>query len=327
MPFTTYHLASGLLIGFFFKKRVDWLTLIVTTTILVDIEPILVFVSLLRNYPVHGYLHTYLASILMGVISGFALYLARGLLSPLNRIFHLSERSHGLISYISGGVLGWFLHVLMDTPLYIDIKPFYPLTVNPLYNPLNVRVLRGLYDIVLICGFITYAIHFYKSIRCESAISLLRMGSLLILGGFIISLHGFNIELRTYSEWLVAVSSILVLMGVYSSLKCLLKLRTISYSRAVLVLVLLAITILTLQVIPRIVLMRIDYLLVAWPLLLLVTLLIRKSLNNFKLKVFRLPVGNMLVVSTALIIVVIGVPLLLLLLLAVTMGGYTYTKL
>lgn len=200
MPFTTYHLASGLLVGFFLRKRIDWLTLIVTTTLLVDVEPILVFMGLLRDYPVHGYLHTYLASISMGVISGFALYLARGLLSPLNRIFHLSERTYGLISYISGGVLGWFLHVLMDTPLYIDIKPLYPLTVNPLYSPLNVRVLEILYDIILICGFMTYAIHFYKSIRCESASSLLRAGSLLILGGFIINLHGFNIEPRTYSE-------------------------------------------------------------------------------------------------------------------------------
>jgi len=117
-------------------------------------------------------------------------------------------------------------------------------------------------------------------------------------------------------------------MGVHLSLKCLLELRTISYSRAVLILVLIAGTILTLQVIPRIAPMRINYLLVAWPRLLVVTLLIRKPLNNFKFKVFRLSIGNMLVISTALMIVIVGVPLLLLLLLAVTIGGgYNHTKL
>ena len=33
------------------------------------------------------------------------------------------------------GVLGTLLHVLLDSPLYDDIRPFYPLTANPLYNP------------------------------------------------------------------------------------------------------------------------------------------------------------------------------------------------
>ena len=37
------------------------------------------------------------------------------------------------------GVLGAWLHVLFDAPLYRDIKPFYPLQANPLLGLLSSR--------------------------------------------------------------------------------------------------------------------------------------------------------------------------------------------
>jgi membrane-bound metal-dependent hydrolase YbcI (DUF457 family) len=36
------------------------------------------------------------------------------------------------------GVLGAWLHVLFDAPVYTDIRPFYPLQVNPLYGCLSI---------------------------------------------------------------------------------------------------------------------------------------------------------------------------------------------
>jgi membrane-bound metal-dependent hydrolase YbcI (DUF457 family) len=39
-----------------------------------------------------------------------------------------------LKSFIVAGVLGTILHVLLDSPLYDDIRPFYPLLANPLYH-------------------------------------------------------------------------------------------------------------------------------------------------------------------------------------------------
>jgi len=38
-------------------------------------------------------------------------------------------------SFIATGALGTIIHVLLDSPLYDDILPFYPLAVNPVYNP------------------------------------------------------------------------------------------------------------------------------------------------------------------------------------------------
>ena len=167
MPFTTYHVAMGLLVGFFLRKRADWLTLLVTTAVLVDIEPVLVYYGFLSEQSVHGYLHTFIASVPMGVISGLLLYTVRRLTRPIARITYLNGEERCLKKYITAGLLGWSLHVLMDAPTYPDIKPFYPLIVNPLYNSLSPIALEVIYNTILVLGFMIYTVHFYKSYKRE----------------------------------------------------------------------------------------------------------------------------------------------------------------
>ena len=40
-----------------------------------------------------------------------------------------------LRSYVIAGISGSLIHVLLDSLLYSDIRPFYPLSTNPLYIP------------------------------------------------------------------------------------------------------------------------------------------------------------------------------------------------
>jgi hypothetical protein len=82
----------------------------------------------LSKQSVHGYLHTFIASVLMGVISGLLLYTARRLTRPIARITYLNGEERRLEKYITAGLLGRSLYVLMDAPTYPDIKPFYPPT-------------------------------------------------------------------------------------------------------------------------------------------------------------------------------------------------------
>ena len=56
--------------------------------------------------------------------------LLENFLKPLYISLHL-ESDTTMKSYITAGVLGTTLHVLLDTPLYYDIKPFYPVMINP----------------------------------------------------------------------------------------------------------------------------------------------------------------------------------------------------
>jgi len=153
VPFTTYHLASGLLVGLFLKKWVNWLALLIITTILVDVEPILVVTGVWRQWGPHGVLHTFIASIPMGLASGALLYITRGTLRSLRVKLYL-ESDDNLKSYLVAGVIGWLMHVLLDAPLYYDIRPLYPLEVNPLRSSLSIESLWVMYDALLVGGFV-----------------------------------------------------------------------------------------------------------------------------------------------------------------------------
>jgi membrane-bound metal-dependent hydrolase YbcI (DUF457 family) len=64
------------------------------------------------------------------------MFLLEEFFQPLYKVFLLeTSNSLSLKSFIFAGGLGTGLHILLDTPLYTDITPFYPITANPFYNP------------------------------------------------------------------------------------------------------------------------------------------------------------------------------------------------
>jgi len=65
--------------------------------------------------------------------------------------------------YVIAGVTGWAIHVVLDSPLYSDIRPLYPLQYNPLYNPSLQRVLYGLCSILLVIGIMVYLVYLYRT--------------------------------------------------------------------------------------------------------------------------------------------------------------------
>jgi len=79
----------------------------------------------------------------MGLIFGCIMYLLDRFLRPLYKMLLLEENdSLGLRSFIFAGALGTGLHVLLDAPLYEDIKPLYPIAANPFYNPSTIHPSR-----------------------------------------------------------------------------------------------------------------------------------------------------------------------------------------
>jgi len=85
-------------------------------------------------------------------------------LGNLFKQLYLVDSRRELWRYILAGVSGWTFHVLLDAPLYYDIKPLYPLKINPFLISENyVGLYSDLMIIMLILGIILYAIHVYKS--------------------------------------------------------------------------------------------------------------------------------------------------------------------
>jgi len=131
MPFTPLHLGPALALGYMLRRVLHWPTFIIAN-LLVDVEPLLVLTGLLGDYPLHGYLHTLLASLLAGPLLGYAMSQVDRPLRDLYRGLALvGEEGGGVRGYVSAGALGWALHVLLDAPLYSDIKPLYPSPINP----------------------------------------------------------------------------------------------------------------------------------------------------------------------------------------------------
>jgi len=133
MPFTPLHLGPSLVFGLPLRKKLHLPTLLVAS-VAMDVEPFLVLVLGL-NYPLHGYLHTFFLALPFGVMIGYTMFLLEKYFCWLWRALHLEECFLARGSFIGGGVLGTFSHVLLDSPLYSDIKPFFPLEANLLYAP------------------------------------------------------------------------------------------------------------------------------------------------------------------------------------------------
>lgn len=168
MPFTPFHFGPALGFGLPLRKYVHVPTFIAANAI-VDVEPFLVLFLGLR-YPLHGYVHTFILAFFVCLALGYVMFILERFFSPLwKMLLFEKERTVNLRSFIVAGALGTLLHVLLDSPLYSDTKPFYPITTNPLYNPaLSLEVYSfcvwmGILGIVFYAGLCAFSA--YRRLR------------------------------------------------------------------------------------------------------------------------------------------------------------------
>ncbi len=129
MPFTPFHFGPGLLFGLLLLSYIDFPTFLLANVI-VDIEPILVL-SLKLNYPLHGILHSFLGGTIFSFLLAMVMNRMRNILSPLMSYFKL-DQTPSLKSILSASFSGIYLHIILDSFLYSDIRPYYPFDFNPL---------------------------------------------------------------------------------------------------------------------------------------------------------------------------------------------------
>jgi hypothetical protein len=169
LPFTPFHLGPALAIGLPFRKYLHAPTFILAN-VLVDVEPLLVLVFNL-DYPLHGYLHTFLLAAFYGVALGLLMFILERYLRSFFKLLLLETDNKPRIgAFVVAGAFGTVLHVLFDAPLYIDIKPFYPLTTaNPLLNTVSssqvyaATVWLGVLGIAFYAGLLL--VHTYGRVR------------------------------------------------------------------------------------------------------------------------------------------------------------------
>jgi membrane-bound metal-dependent hydrolase YbcI (DUF457 family) len=130
MPFTPLHLGPALTVGLPLRKYMHLPTFILANVVL-DVEPLLIMLLGL-DYPLHGYLHTFLSAIIVGILLGYVMFsLERHLKVVYLKLQLETSKTLPLKSFLIAGVSGTALHVLLDALLYSEMHPFLPLTANP----------------------------------------------------------------------------------------------------------------------------------------------------------------------------------------------------
>lgn len=167
MPLTPFHLGPGLLIGLLLFSYVDFPTFLVASVI-VDVEPILVLAFGL-DYPLHGFLHSFLGGTLVAFVLAGVMSKVRGFLSSLLSFFKLRQKS-SFKSILLASLSGIYVHILLDSWMHRDIRPFYPLDLNPFLNP-GISSVVGIYMLCIwsfVGGLAVYTIRLFLVWRRSS---------------------------------------------------------------------------------------------------------------------------------------------------------------
>ena len=137
MPFTPYHFGPSGFLGLVFRKWVD-VPVFVLANVVIDVE-VLIIAFLGLGRPVHRYAHTLLGGLVLGVLWAMAAYPMRGLFKRVMAFLRLKYETC-LLKMIISGVLGVWLHVLIDGTYHSDVKPFWPDTKISLWRMILRRV-------------------------------------------------------------------------------------------------------------------------------------------------------------------------------------------
>ncbi|MCK5333310.1 MAG: metal-dependent hydrolase [Candidatus Aenigmarchaeota archaeon] len=136
-----------------FSKYFD-IAALLAASVAVDIEPFLVLLFKL-NYPLHGFFHSFLGGTIVAVLVSAAIYYLRDVTRKIMDVFQIGQRS-SFKKILWSSIFGVYLHILLDAPLYADIRPFYPFQSNPLYGLFSAGHIYSFTGISFIIGVAAY---------------------------------------------------------------------------------------------------------------------------------------------------------------------------
>jgi membrane-bound metal-dependent hydrolase YbcI (DUF457 family) len=157
MPFTPYHFGPSGFVGLVFKKWID-LPVFIIANVVVDVE-VLVVGWLGLGWPIHRYCHTLLGGAVVGALWGAAAYPLRHFFKRMMRVFYIPYIT-SLRKMVISGVLGVWLHVLIDGIYHSDVRIFWPHKTIWIQQTMKQYITREQIEAVcllfLIAAFILY---------------------------------------------------------------------------------------------------------------------------------------------------------------------------
>lgn len=167
MPFTPFHFGPHGCVALPLQRYID-VPIFIGANVAIDSEPLLVMMYGF-DYPLHGYCHTFLFGGLVGLLLGLSTFPFRKIIGKAMLLLRLPYASSPMKMAVSGMTGAW-LHILFDMPLYQDIKPFYPLSANPLYGIVTVKPVYGTCAFLIVPALAIYVyMVFVRSRRSKGA--------------------------------------------------------------------------------------------------------------------------------------------------------------
>jgi membrane-bound metal-dependent hydrolase YbcI (DUF457 family) len=154
MPVTPFHFGPSALIGLPLKRWID-IPVFVLANVVVDFEPLAVMVFRL-DYPLHRYFHTFLIGGIVGLLWGLAAYPFRPVWRFLMELVGLPYQPT-LPKMMISGMLGIWLHVIIDSMYHNSMNPFFPITGNPFYGIISYSLVVSVCKISMVAALVIYA--------------------------------------------------------------------------------------------------------------------------------------------------------------------------
>jgi len=155
MPATPFHLGPGAAIKVVFGKHLS-LAVFTFTQVVIDLESATRF--LLEDEVLHGISHTYLGATVVGVVGlfigkpvcEFCLRLWNSRLNKRQQRWLYIPPSISWMAAITGAFIGVYSHILLDSIMHADMRPFAPLSAKN--GLLYVITIDELYTVCLALG-------------------------------------------------------------------------------------------------------------------------------------------------------------------------------
>ena len=162
MPFTPYHFGPAFLIGVLLFPFIDFATIVVASVIL-DLEPLAVILFNLPM-PLHAFFHTYLGATIVAIILSVGIYPFRKYLNEIVAFFGLRQES-SFRHIFPASIIGTYSHVLLDSFLYVEMNPLFPLLGNPFVGFLAFGFVYNLCLALGIIGFFVYVLRVLLNLK------------------------------------------------------------------------------------------------------------------------------------------------------------------
>ena len=160
MPITPFHFGPGAAIHAVAPRRVSFISFC-AANVLIDIEPL--YYMSTEQFPLHRFFHTCIGATLV-VFLTVALFVAMRAFTirlRLPNLFGWRELSTSCVAV--GATLGSYTHIVFDSIMHSDIRPFAPLSdANPLLGSIPLDTLHWS---CVIAGAVGVAILLLRKLR------------------------------------------------------------------------------------------------------------------------------------------------------------------